>query len=278
VPRDYHVFLLLNTALLAGIGKGPITMKARMISHTTLHYILIFSMFLTLDACKSRKPQQQEIPEPDSSSLVREALPSVDDTLSVMYQPLTFPRIFVLADQPFASQHYVLVGAAGKETGEYFQSPTYDVMITELRRNNSSYYKRIDVLRHIDARGDSLVVSEKDTILFTVGNAEYYFNRVVGEYLVVTQTTGPGPEGLLAYNIVTGRKTCELLTHDMESWDGFFVRSWQPIDSAATVKNCPELREWQNQGLSGQFERLYVGDIRTGEVKWLTEVRCIPTQ
>lgn len=232
--------------------------------------LLILVFFL---GCKDRQQPAPPTPSPQPAEVAQSAPPD-DSPLDTGMARISFPKTFVMSKDEKGRARYVHVGGWSGEQSQYFPHEKYDVMTTE---NADIAGQRIDVFFHIPPMGDTLVVTESDSIIFTVGDMGTWFDRVVGDYLAVSLSTGPGPEGLWIYDLTTGKRTCNLSVSNA-SWDGFRLTAWGYSDSVATAENCPEFNEWVKNGDAVEFEEMFTLDIRTCERKRLGVLRCMPRQ
>lgn len=109
-------------------------------------------------------------------------------------------------------------------------------------------------------------------------NGPTYALALIGQYLLLDSGTAPFPRGLAVYDI---SKQAQVYTDRYSGPTKAGEHSytyWQPIDTEPTAANCPNLAEWQANGLGAGMERHVTLDLATLQVKDLGETRCSARQ
>jgi hypothetical protein len=247
--------------------------------HKSIILFCLFFLSLSVWSCKKKSPPIETNKE--SNTAVSSRVLPVEEELIDEAQRLELPHIFCLSKTKLGDSIYVQIDSNRNgiiDTNEIIRSTIrigckYDVMTTPIPGVAGD---RIDVFRHFQTPHDTLTISEADSSILTIGLMGSWFNRIVGDYLVVLLTTGPGPEGIWIYDIVNKKRTCDLSTEG-RSWDGYMLTFWQPIDSVVTsVKLTKEVEEWKSSGNSVCYQELCTVDIRTGLLRRLRKFRCVP--
>jgi hypothetical protein len=190
---------------------------------------------------------------------------------------LVLPKRFTRSETNQKIMECVEAGADQGIRSELHVYESYVVMTTPLRDYTPG--QRIDVFNRLAIEGDTLVVSAGDSILLTIGWMGCWFDRVIGNYILVVSHTGPGPAPLDIYDLTTGKFSCGAQVGEAGGWDGYLLTYWEPIDSVATPENCPESVKWREYGQWGAaFEEKVTLDIRSCSRKRWGEFRCVPTQ
>lgn len=98
------------------------------------------------------------------------------------------------------------------------------------------------------------------------------------QYLLLDTGTAPPPRMLSVLDISLGTTTYTgLYNRPVEIGEGTFT-FWQPVDEAPTAQNCPDLAEWESNGLGAGMERRVTLDLETLEIRDLGEERCSARQ
>lgn len=188
---------------------------------------------------------------------------------------LVLPKRFARSQTNKNTIEWVEVGADQGMRSELHVYESYVVMTTPLK---DSAGERVDVFNRPAVDGDTLVVSEGDSILLTIGWMGCWFEGIIGDYILIASQTGPGSAPLDIYDLTTGKFSCGAQVGEAEGWDGYLLTYWEPIDSVATPENCPESAEWTRYGLGAEFEEKVTLDIRSCSTKRWGEFRCVATQ
>jgi hypothetical protein len=106
--------------------------------------------------------------------------------------------------------------------------------------------------------------------------AEYYAG-LKKDLLILDSTTGPGPSGLIIWDIKKRKKVFEGSWSDPEESSDSTLVYWLETDEA-TEGNCPRLKEWQAEGLSGAIETKVILNLSNFSITKTMQTRCSPRQ
>lgn len=106
--------------------------------------------------------------------------------------------------------------------------------------------------------------------------AEYYAG-MKDDLLILDSTTGPGPSGLIIWDIKKRKKVFEGSWSDPEESSDNILIYWLETGEA-TENNCPELKEWKSHGLGGAIETKVILDLSNFKISKTKETRCRPRQ
>jgi hypothetical protein len=106
--------------------------------------------------------------------------------------------------------------------------------------------------------------------------AEYYAG-LKKDLLILDSTTGPGPSGLIIWDLEKRKKVFEGSWSDPEESNDSTLVYWLETDEA-TEGNCPRLKEWQSEGLSGAIETKVILNLPIFSITKTKETRCSPRQ
>jgi hypothetical protein len=244
-----------------------------------LSCLILFFLSSSIWSCKKKPPPIET--NKDINTAVSSLVPPVEEELIDEAKRLELPHRFIyLSKNKYGDSTYVQIDSTRYDIdpNQIIRSTIqigskYDVMSTTIPGVAGD---RIDVFRHLQKSSDTLTIAETDSSILTIGLMGSWFDRIIGDYLVVLLTTGPGPEGIWIYDIINKKRTCHLWT-ESRRWDGYTLTFWQPIDSVVTsVKLTKEVEEWKSSGGSIGYQELCTVDIRTGLLRRLREFRCIP--
>ena len=103
-----------------------------------------------------------------------------------------------------------------------------------------------------------------------------YFAGLRGNLLILDSTTGPGPSGLIIWDLQKRKKVFE------DSWADPIIQDdsilyWTETGEA-THDNCPELAEWESNGLGGAIETRVLLTFSHFTISKTNETRCSPRQ
>ncbi len=125
---------------------------------------------------------------------------------------------------------------------------------------------------------------EKLPCIYAVGNDDLeitnewaeYFAGLKGNLLILDSTTGPGPSGLIIWDLQKRKKVFE------GSWSDPIIRDdsilyWTETGEA-TYDNCPELAEWESNGLGAAIETRVLLAFSDFTISKTNETRCSPRQ
>lgn len=101
-----------------------------------------------------------------------------------------------------------------------------------------------------------------------------YALALIGEYLLLDSGTAPFPRGLAVYDISKQKEVyTDRYNGPTEAGEHSYTY-WQPVDTKPTATNCPELAQWEANGLGAGIERHVTLDLSTLKVQDLGEMRC----
>jgi len=103
-----------------------------------------------------------------------------------------------------------------------------------------------------------------------------YFAGLKDDLLILDSTTGPGPSGLIIWDLKKRKKVYE------GSWSDPIIRDdsilyWLETEKA-THDNCPELAEWESHGLGAAIETRVLLNLSDFSISKTKETRCSPRQ
>ena len=118
-------------------------------------------------------------------------------------------------------------------------------------------------------------VSGKDDFEIKNEWAEY-FAGLKGHLLILDSATGPGPSGLIIWDLKRRKKVFE------GSWSDPVIRDdsilyWTETGEA-TPDQCPKLAEWESHGLGGAIETRVLLNLSDFSISRTKETRCMPRQ
>lgn len=127
-----------------------------------------------------------------------------------------------------------------------------------------------------DAVACAYVVAPGDIELAAPGPT--YFLGLTGDYLLLDHGTAPPPRGLSVYDLTVGKEIySDQYNKPVEVGEGTFTY-WQPITTAPTTENCPDLSTWRANGLDAGIERHVTLDLATLQFTDLGDMRCAVRQ
>ena len=120
---------------------------------------------------------------------------------------------------------------------------------------------------------------------YTFGNNDFeirnewaeYFAGLNNDLLILDSTTGPGPSGLIIWDLAQRKKVYEGSWSDPEESEGNFLVYWIETGEA-TDDNCPELKDWRSHGLGGAIETKVMLNLSNFRITKTEERRCRPRQ
>ncbi len=104
-----------------------------------------------------------------------------------------------------------------------------------------------------------------------------YFAGLRGDLLLLDSTTGPGPSGLIIWDLEKEKKVYQGSWSDPEPGPAGKLVFWLETGEA-NRENCPQLAEWQAHGLGGALETRVQLDLTDFTLATTTETRCSPRQ
>jgi hypothetical protein len=127
--------------------------------------------------------------------------------------------------------------------------------------------------------------NEKISCSYVIANGDLEIKNEFAEYyaglkkdlLILDSTTGPGPSGLIIWDLKKRKKVFEGSWSDPEESNDSTLVYWLETDEA-TGGNCPRLKEWQSEGLSGAVETKVILDLSNFSITKTKETRCSPRQ
>jgi len=126
---------------------------------------------------------------------------------------------------------------------------------------------------------------EKATCTYDPGKGSFeiknewaeYFAGLKGDLLILDSTTGPGPSGLVIWDLKKREKVYEGSWSGAEESQDNSLVFWTETGEA-TPENCPQLGEWTSLGLGGAIETKVILDLSTFRLSSTGETRCSPRQ
>ena len=103
-----------------------------------------------------------------------------------------------------------------------------------------------------------------------------YFVAVKNSLLILDSTTGPGPSGLIIWDLQKRKKVFEGQWSDAIIQENSIVY-WIETGEA-TDKNCQGRAEWESQGLGSAIETKVILNLSNFKISKTKEMRCIPRQ
>ena len=104
-----------------------------------------------------------------------------------------------------------------------------------------------------------------------------YFDGLKGDLLILDSTTGPGPSGLVIWDLKKRKKVYEGSWSDAEESRDNSLVFWTETGEA-TPENCPQLGEWTSLGMGGAIETKVILDLSTFRLSSTGETRCSERQ
>ena len=182
----------------------------------TRHAYVCFAVFVALMffvGCKKRDRSSAST-QPNQVAKVDTVQPPWEPDIDADCQPLQYPRIFVLSSGK-TGVRYRHINGSSEDKSEFHPGANYDVLTTTIPGVADD---RIDVLKHHDLRSDTLVITDTDSLVLTVGFMGSWFEELIDHYLVVSISTGPGVNPMQIYDLRTGKKTCTVYCDTPRSW------------------------------------------------------------
>jgi hypothetical protein len=104
-----------------------------------------------------------------------------------------------------------------------------------------------------------------------------YFAGLKGDLLILDSTTGPGPSGLIIWDLKKRTKVYKGSWSDPEESGNDSLVYWMETKKASD-DNCPELKEWRSHGLGGAIETKVILNLSNFKISKTQEKRCTPRQ
>ena len=104
-----------------------------------------------------------------------------------------------------------------------------------------------------------------------------YFAGLKNDLLILDSTTGPGPSGLIIWDLVKRKKAYEGSWSDPEQSKDDALVYWMETGEA-TVSDCPELEKWKSQGLEAAIETKVILSLTNFRIRKTRQIRCSPRQ
>ena len=104
-----------------------------------------------------------------------------------------------------------------------------------------------------------------------------YFAGLMHDLLILDSTTGPGPSGLIIWDLVKRKKVYEGSWSGAEEANDDRLVFWTETGEA-TAGNCPELEKWKSQGLDGAIETKVILNLTNFQITETQQTRCSPRQ
>jgi len=126
---------------------------------------------------------------------------------------------------------------------------------------------------------------EKPACTYAPGNNHFeirnewaeYFAGLKDDLLVLDSTTGPGPSGLVIWDLRKRKKVYVGSWSDSEGFRDHSLVYWTETGEA-TPDNCPELERWKSNGLEGAIETKVILNLSNFQMSQTPETRCSPRQ
>ena len=106
--------------------------------------------------------------------------------------------------------------------------------------------------------------------------AEYFFG-LKHDLLILDSTTGPGPSGLIIWDLVKRKKVYEDSWSDADLTKDDTLVYWTETGEA-TDSNCPELAKWKSQGFEAAIETKVILNLTNFQITKTRQTRCSPRQ
>ncbi|MBW2227617.1 MAG: hypothetical protein JRG99_09970, partial [Deltaproteobacteria bacterium] len=103
------------------------------------------------------------------------------------------------------------------------------------------------------------------------------FAGVAGDFLILDSTTGPGPCGLIIWDLKKRKKVFEGSWSDPIEIKDDSIIYWTETGEA-TDDNCPERAKWESHGLGAAIETKVIFNLFDFSVSKTKETRCSPRQ
>ncbi len=104
-----------------------------------------------------------------------------------------------------------------------------------------------------------------------------YFAGLKNDLLVLDSTTGPGPSGLIIWDLRKRKKVYEGSWADSEESGDNSLVYWMETGEA-THANCPELEKWRSQGLDAAIETKVMLNLSNFRITKTNQTRCSSRQ
>jgi hypothetical protein len=104
-----------------------------------------------------------------------------------------------------------------------------------------------------------------------------YFAGLKKDLLILDSTTGPGPSGLIIWDLSKRKKVYEGSWSDPEESGDDSLIFWMETGEA-TRTNCPELENWELKGLGGAIETRVILDLSSFRITKTLQTRCSARQ
>jgi hypothetical protein len=156
-----------------------------------------------------------------------------------------------------------------------YESPNYLVVAKEVRSRTGT-----DFLIKYKTRPDEKLSCNyvSGTNYFEIKNewAEY-FAGLKGDFLILDSTTGPGPSGLIIWDLIKQKKVYEATWADPEESENNSLVYWMETGEA-TDSNCPEFKDWKSNGLEAAIETKVILNLSSFMISKTPKTRCSPRQ
>jgi hypothetical protein len=113
---------------------------------------------------------------------------------------------------------------------------------------------------------------------FEVAGDAMYVLALENNFLIIDSGTGPDPRGLTVYDLNTRKKVFEDSYSSPVDIQNNVINYWTDSTKTATEKNCPDLKEWQADGLGAAIDAHVSLNISTLTKTDLGEYRCSARQ
>lgn len=104
-----------------------------------------------------------------------------------------------------------------------------------------------------------------------------YFAGLKDDLLILDSTTGPGPSGLIIWDLKKRKKVYEGSWSDPQETKNDSLVYWVETGEA-TDNNCPELKNWKAHGLGAAIETKVILNLSNFKISKTQERRCSPRQ
>lgn len=156
-----------------------------------------------------------------------------------------------------------------------YQSPRYLVVAKDVEGGVGTDFLVKYKLQADDKLPCSYVFGSND---FEIKNewAEY-FAGLTDNLLILDSTTGPGPSGLIIWDLKKRKKVYEGSWSDPTEIKDDSIIYWTETGKA-TDDNCPERAKWASNGLGAAIETKVILNLSDFRVSKTIETRCSPRQ
>jgi hypothetical protein len=105
-----------------------------------------------------------------------------------------------------------------------------------------------------------------------------YVLALENNFLILDEGTGPGPRGLIVYDLSIRKKIYEDMYLEPVTFQNNSMNYWTGTTKKVTEENCPEFKELKANGLGAAIEARVSLDLSSLSKKETREFRCSPRQ